>query len=47
MVRHNITKYVEDNELVAEAWLQIDLFGFTFCFSRQKVKISTLENADF
>lgn len=39
MIHHYITKYWEDGEHFAEAWLQINLFGKCFCFSRRRIKI--------
>lgn len=39
MIKHHITKYREDHHLWAEAWLQINLFGKCFCFSKRKIKI--------
>jgi hypothetical protein len=39
MIRHYITKYEEGGRRWAEAWLQIDLFGRTFCFSKRRVAI--------
>ena len=38
-MHHYITKYVENDVLHVEAWLQINLFGLCFCFSRKKIKI--------
>lgn len=40
MIHHYITKYEEKGTLYAEAWMQIDLFGKAFCFSKRKIKIS-------
>lgn len=39
MVHHYITKYAENGRLYAESWLQINIFGKTFCFSKQKIEI--------
>lgn len=36
MVRHYIIKYVENGRLYAESWLQINIFGKTFCFQNRK-----------
>lgn len=38
-MHHYISKYVENDEKYAESWLQINLFGKSFCFSRKKIKI--------
>lgn len=39
MVHHYITKYTENEIKYAEAWLQINIFGYTLCFSKRKIKI--------
>lgn len=39
-LHHYIAKYVEDEQLYAEAWIQIDIFGKCFCFSKKKIWIS-------
>jgi hypothetical protein len=39
MAKHYITKYVEDGERYAEAWIQINLLGKVFCFWRRRIKI--------
>lgn len=39
MIRHYITQYWENGEHYAEAWMQIDLFGRCFCFSKKKLKV--------
>ncbi len=39
MFKHYITKYEENNQLYAESWLQINIFGKCFCFSRKKIKL--------
>lgn len=41
MIHHYITKYEEKGTLYAEAWMQIDLFGKSFCISKKKIAIST------
>lgn len=38
-MKHYITFYGEDGKRYAEAWLQINLFGRCFCFSRKKIEI--------
>ena len=42
MLHHYITKYwdVDENALYVEAWLQLNIFGYCFCFSRRKKKIT-------
>lgn len=39
MIHHYITKYWENGEHYAVAWIQINLFGLCFCFSRRRIKI--------
>lgn len=39
MLHHYITQYREGGKRFAEAWLQIDLFGRCFCFSRRRIEI--------
>ena len=41
MIHHYITKYEEHGYQYAEAWLQINLFGKCFCFSKRKIVIGT------
>jgi len=38
-MKHYITKYYENGEYFAESWLQVNVFGYCFCFSRKKTKI--------
>lgn len=40
-MHHYITKYAEDGKCYAEAWLQINLFGRCFCFSRRKIELTS------
>ena len=39
MFRHYITKYTENNIRYAEAWFQINIFGFALCFNRKRIEI--------
>lgn len=39
MIKHYITKYEEDGKIYVESWLQINLFGKTYCFSRKRLEI--------
>lgn len=39
MIKHYITKYIENGRLYAESWLQINLFGKAYCFSKRKIEI--------
>ncbi len=39
-MHHYLTKYVNDRgELIAEAWIQLNLFGKCFIFSDRKMVI--------
>lgn len=38
-MKHYITKYYQDGKRYAESWLQINIFGRSFCFSKQKIEI--------
>lgn len=39
MIKHYITKYWTDGKHYAEAWLQLNLFGKCFCFSKRKMEL--------
>lgn len=39
MLNHYITKYKEDGKRYAESWLQLDLFGNTYCFNSKIIEI--------
>jgi hypothetical protein len=39
MMHHYISKYWENGIHYAEAWIQINLFGRCFCFSKRKIEI--------
>lgn len=39
MIHHYITKYAEDGTLWVESWMQLNLFGRSFCFSRKKIAL--------
>ena len=45
MVRHYITKYEEKNKFYAEAWLQINLFGKSFCFSKRRIELPCYDSS--
>ena len=38
-MKHYITKYRENGKRYAESWMQIDLFGRSYCFSKKKIEI--------
>lgn len=37
MIHHYITKYEEKGRYYAEAWLQIDILGKSFCLSKKRI----------
>lgn len=37
--KHYLTVYEENSKLYAESWLQLDVFGRSYCFSKNKKKI--------
>ena len=39
MIKHYITKYTENGKRYAESWLQINLFGNCYCFSKKRIEI--------
>lgn len=41
MLHHYMTKYIQLNsgKRIAESWIQLDLFGWCWCFSRKKMEI--------
>lgn len=45
MIHHYITKYWNENdEHVAEAWIQINLFNWCFCLFRRKILLDDYFN---
>lgn len=38
-MHHYITKYQENGVMYAEAWLQVNLLGLSFCLWKVKIKI--------
>lgn len=37
--KHYLTVYEENSKLYAESWLQLDMFGRSYCFSKNKKEI--------
>lgn len=35
-MHHYQTKYIENGRLIVESWIQINILGKCFCFSRRK-----------
>ena len=42
-MKHFITIYGEEGKVYAESWLQINLFGKCFCFSRRRIEVTDNE----
>ena len=38
--KHFITVYEENSKVYAESWLQLDVFGRSYCFSKNKKEIN-------
>jgi hypothetical protein len=38
-MKHYITKYEENGKHYAESWMQINMFGKCFCFSKRTIEI--------
>lgn len=39
-MHHYITKYIdENNHLIIEAWIQVNLLSWCFCFSTRKIDL--------
>ena len=38
-MHHYLTKYTENGQRYAEAWLQINILGHSLCFWRRRIKI--------
>lgn len=43
MIHHYITRYTEGGKQYVEAWLQINVFGLSWCFSQRKIEIEPKE----
>ena len=39
MIKHYLTKYTENDKRYATSWMQINLFGKAFCFSKKTIEI--------
>nr|DAX69776.1 MAG TPA: hypothetical protein [Caudoviricetes sp.] len=37
--KHYLTVYEENSKLYAESWFQLDVFGRSYCFSKNKRKL--------
>ena len=38
-MKHYITKYIQNGVRYAESWMQINLVGKCFCFSKRRIAI--------
>lgn len=38
-MHHYITKYKEGGKCYAEAWVQLNILGLSFCFSRKRIEL--------
>ncbi|CRH18750.1 conserved hypothetical protein [Carnobacterium maltaromaticum] len=38
-MKHHITKYESNGAMYAESWLQINMFGKCYCFSKKTTKL--------
>lgn len=39
MIKHYITKYVENGTKYAESWIQVNIFGKSYCFSKKRITL--------
>lgn len=39
MIKHHLTKYTEDGVKYASSWIQLNLFGKCYCFSKKTIKL--------
>lgn len=39
MIKHHITKCGTEGKRYAESWLQLNLFGKCYCFSKKRIEI--------
>jgi hypothetical protein len=44
MLHHYITQYGEDGKVYTEAWMQFNIFGLCFCFSRRRMEVHDVRN---
>lgn len=45
MIHHYLTKYEETGKLYAESWIQINLFGRCFCFSKKRIELTHIHDS--
>lgn len=39
-MKYHLTKYVADGRKFAASWVQIDVFGRTFCFAKRVIPLT-------
>ena len=39
MIKHYLTKYISDGKKFATSWLQLNIFGKCFCFSKKTINL--------
>lgn len=39
MIKHYISKYTSDNKQYVASWLQINMLGKIFCFSKKVIEL--------
>lgn len=39
MLHHHMTKYTADGKLFIVSWLQLNFFGFRWCFSKRRLAL--------
>lgn len=42
MLKHHLTKYKTDGELYVATWLQLNLLGKCYCFSKKQIRITKI-----
>lgn len=41
MIHHYLAKYRENGKQYVESWIQLNLFGKCWCFSKRKIEIKS------
>ncbi|MEI5991398.1 hypothetical protein A5881_002933 [Enterococcus termitis] len=39
MIKHHMTKYVEDDTKYVESWIQVNILGKVYCFSKKRIAL--------
>jgi hypothetical protein len=40
MLHHYITKYVQNGKRYVEAWIQLNVLGISWCFSKRRIELA-------